>query len=250
MDMVMFKRIIVGTFRRFGIVATSFGSSPEGRIKQLLKTYKIDAVLDVGANKGQFGRMLRREAGFEGVIISFEPMRNAFSALQFAARGDENWKLFQCALGDSDKSMEINIARNSHSSSLLPAQSILHDVAPDTTYVDTESVSVRALDNFYDELKLPQSGVYLKIDAQGFESKVLAGAERALRSIDTVQLEMPITPMYEGAVPFEQLIRLMESKGYSLVHIVPGFFNRDSGELIECDGIFHRKTPIGVRRGE
>lgn len=241
MNLLSIKLIVARMLRRIGIVASSFGSSPQGRIKRLLKTYDINTVLDVGANEGQFARMLRREAGFKGAIVSFEPMSKAFSLLERSARGDNNWKLFRCALGDSDQVMEINVAQNSCSSSLLPAQATLHHVAPETTYVDKELVTVRALDNLCQELHLPQSGVYLKIDAQGFESKVLEGAKRALESIDTVQLEMPLTPMYEGAVPFDELIMFMKSKGYRLVHLVPGFYNRESGELIECDGIFHRK---------
>ena len=44
----------------------------ELRLKKLLEFKKIDFVIDVGANEGRYGKMLR-EIGYKGKIISFEP---------------------------------------------------------------------------------------------------------------------------------------------------------------------------------
>ena len=45
----------------------------------------INLVLDVGANTGQFGHVARNR-GYAGRIISFEPVKEAFTALENAAR--------------------------------------------------------------------------------------------------------------------------------------------------------------------
>ena len=77
-------------------------------------------------------------------------------------------------------------------------------------------------------------------DAQEFEPRILAGAEHSLRYIDTVQLEMAYTPMYEGKLLFDTYLPMMRAKGYQLVHLIPGFWDRSTGELLEVDGVFHR----------
>jgi len=240
MRIQILNRSIVAALRKFGVVATRLSSSPEGRLGCLLNAYGIEVVLDVGANIGQYAKMLRHELGYSGLIYSFEPMKAEFSKLKSAASGDPKWKVINCGLGDSELDMLINIAGNSASSSMLPASARLLSVAPQVTYVGTQKVHIRTLDAVYGELNLEGSRVYLKIDAQGFESKILAGSEYSLCHIDTVQLEMALFPMYEGALLYDSYLSIMRSKGYKLVHLIPGFWDRKTGELLEMDGIFHR----------
>src|SRR5215472_6069643 len=81
----------------------------------LMQRRSIDVVLDVGANKGQFGKQLRG-LGYRGRIISFEPLSDAFSALSQTASGDPMWTCHNFALGDLASSATINVSANSHSS--------------------------------------------------------------------------------------------------------------------------------------
>ena len=244
MRLRILKRLVVRVLRQMGVVATRLQSSPEGRFKTLLRTYQIDTVLDVGANIGQFAIMIRCEAKFDGDLLSFEPMQREFAELQRAAHSDPRWLVFNYGLGDTNSQMTINVAGNSASSSLLPASPRLFNVAPQAIYTGTQTVQVRTLDAVYDELSLAGRRTYLKIDAQGFEVRILTGAEHALRHIDTVQLELPLVPIYEGALLFDEFLPVMHGMGYRLVHLVPGFFDRSTGELLEVDGIFHRFRDI------
>lgn len=47
----------------------------------------VDAVVDVGANAGQYGELLRA-SGFRGRLISLEPVGEAFEQLLRRARAD------------------------------------------------------------------------------------------------------------------------------------------------------------------
>ena len=59
----------------------SIGRDPfVNRVARLLDPRGIETVLDVGANVGQFARMIRG-AGFDGDILSYEPLSDAYRRL-------------------------------------------------------------------------------------------------------------------------------------------------------------------------
>jgi FkbM family methyltransferase len=217
-------------------------SNSIARLQQLLRFYDIETVLDIGANSGQFAEYLREDIGYAKKIISFEPLSSAFVLLKAKADKDSFWEACNIAVGDIDGEIEINIAGNSQSSSLLDMLPSHLKLAPDTSYNGKEMVEIRRIDSIFDSLCVDISKVYMKIDAQGFESKVLKGAENTLEKIHTVQMEMSLVPLYKGELLFDELYSLMKKKGYSLVAIFPGISDHRSGQLMQVDGIFHRFT--------
>lgn len=50
-------------------------------LRSMLRLHQIDLVLDVGANRGQFARLVRR-LGYAGEIVSFEPLSKYRSELE------------------------------------------------------------------------------------------------------------------------------------------------------------------------
>jgi hypothetical protein len=112
--------------------------------------------------------------------------------------------------------------------------------APESKYIGRELVEVKTLDSMINNLCSPEDNVFLKIDTQGFESKVIKGAENALFRIDTIQLEMSLIPLYEGELIFSDIHRLLSEKGYTMVSIEPVFIDNNSGQLLQVDGIYHR----------
>lgn len=215
-------------------------SHPLARKKKILETYGIEAVLDVGANTGQFAIRLRKDLGYQGRIFSFEPLSSAFRTLQRNAEGSVGWEVFNCALGDANEKQQINIAGNSESSSLLAMLPSHQKAAPESGYVGTETIDVKTLDSLFGGFCKPSASFFLKIDTQGFEIKVLAGAEKSLPKIDTIQMEMSLVPLYGGELLFTDICVLMRNKGYTLVAIEDGFSDPASGQMLQVDGIFHR----------
>lgn len=219
-------------------------SHPLARRKRLLEAYEIDTVLDIGANSGFFASQLRDDIAYANRILSFEPLSSAFSLLKTNASEDTAWEVFNFAFGDTEEKREINIAANSYSSSLLEILPAHLESAPDSKYVGREMIVVRTLDSVFDDLCKTSKNIYMKIDAQGFESKILKGAEKSLMRIDTVQMEMSLVPLYDGEMLFTDLCSLMSNSGYTLVAIENGFTDPASGQLLQLDGIFHRFTEI------
>ena len=207
--------------------------------KKLFDSFGINVVLDVGANAGFYANELRR-VGYKGRIISFEPLRSAYSNLLKNKKMDASWEAINIALGDKDGEAMINIAGNSFSSSILGMLPAHLQSAPDSKYVGQEQVKLSMLDSIFASLHLEDQNICLKIDTQGFEEHVLKGAEKSLMYINTIQIEMSLTPLYNGELLFTDLYALLSCKGYQLVSIELGFTDPQSGRLLQIDGIFHR----------
>src|SRR6185312_9362363 len=66
-------------------------------LKLLLSRLEIDCVIDVGAHDGEFARFLR-DLGYQGEIVSFEPVKATFERLCAAFAGDPHWRGLNVAL--------------------------------------------------------------------------------------------------------------------------------------------------------
>lgn len=205
----------------------------------LLAHYGIQLVLDVGANEGQYARMLR-QGGYPGRIVSFEPQSAAFDRLQAGASGDSDWTALNLALSDTDGTARINVAGNSVSSSLLGMLPSHAESAPESGYVGAETVTTRRLEALFDSLAPTGTPVYMKVDTQGTELKILEGAGSALALIDTLELELSLVPLYEGGPLFADMLEWLSSRGYELVGLDAGFSDPRTGRLLQADGFFRR----------
>lgn len=238
-----YKQRIVKLLRHFGLDLRRYVPSNSSSARQQLQmqTFNIDLILDVGANTGQYASNTRL-AGYRGRIISFEPLSDAYFQLKQACDSDELWEAHQLALGDSKRQSVIHIAGNSTSSSLLNMLDSHINAAPTSSYVGEELVEVDTIDNLAEVLGINGHNIWLKIDTQGLEHEVLKGAENSLGIINTVQLEASLLPLYEGAIGFLDVLEIMQTKGYSLIAIEPGFSDKKTGRLLQADLTFHRYT--------
>lgn len=167
-------------------------------------------------------------------------MNSAFNLLKSKAKNDLDWEVFNYALGNEEEKREINVSENSFSSSILNILPAHLKAEPRSRYIGKEVINIKTLDSLFIGLVKTAKNIYLKIDAQGFERKIIEGAENSLAHVDTVQMEMSLTPLYEGELLFNEMCLLMSKKGYTLVTINNGFSDSVSGQLMQVDGIFHR----------
>ena len=213
--------MIVRALRGLGVLAgvEIRRHRPVGRRRQaLLADHGVGLVLDVGANVGAYGAALRR-FGYRGKIVSFEPVGAAFGPLAARAAADGNWEAHQVALGATSSQMRINVASNLASSSLLPMREEHRRLAPDVSYVTTEAVRVSRLDDLVDEVVGP---TLLKLDVQGFEDRVLAGAPAVLDRVVVIECELCVVPLYEGQQPLVDMLGTLRRHGFELHALEPG----------------------------
>ncbi len=228
--------------RRRGILMDRYtcSTSPQLRLVRMLAANGIDLVLDVGANDGGYATTIR-EAGYRGRILSFEPLSSAHARLVAATADDPLWAAApRMAIGEEDGEVTINIAGNSASSSILPMTDSHRSAAPESSYVGSETVAVRRLDGVGHPLLDAAAAPFLKIDTQGYEKQVLAGAAGLLPRLQGVQVELSLLHLYENQVLWRDMIAALERAGFDLWALVPGFFDPRSGRMLQCDGIFFR----------
>lgn len=213
-----------------------------GRLQAMLRHHEVDVVLDVGANIGQFAAGIRR-MGYSGQIISYEPLAEAHARLLAASASDPEWQVAERVIvGDAAGFAEVKVAENSVSSSVLTMLSTHSSAAPGSSTVATERVSVQTLDSLAISLLEPDARVFIKVDTQGYENRVLDGATTLLERACGVQLEVSLVPLYEGQASREALMARMEAAGFSVWSLWPGFFDPVNGRLLQFDAIFFREA--------
>jgi FkbM family methyltransferase len=210
------------------------------RRARLMRNAKISLVLDVGANKGQFGHELRSTIGYRGRIVSFEPLKEAFAELSALAAADGNWDCHNFALGAEDGQAVIHVSANSHSSSLLQASERSLRIEPGIGYVRDEEIAIRRLDGVLPAIAGERDAIYLKVDTQGYEVEVLKGALAVINRFPLIQLETSFFPVYQREALAGDVIRFMGDLGYRIVSLEPGWEDPGTGELLQADIIFGR----------
>lgn len=209
------------------------------RIK-IAQSLNIDVLLDVGANTGQYAQKMRA-FGYTGKVVSFEPLSNIFEKLKQNSASDSKWEINNYALGKEDTEGVINIAGNMDSSSILSMLPEHEKNAPHSKYVGQQPIIIKRLDTVASSLYNEQNNVMLKIDTQGYEESVLRGAEKSLKHIKMLQLEMSIVPLYESEMLFTDMVRFLDQQNFCLYGIENGFTNSKTGRLLQFDGIFVNK---------
>jgi FkbM family methyltransferase len=236
------KRLIRKCFHSVGLDLHRLNPllNPAYQLVRGLQRFGIERILDVGANAGQFALELR-SLGFKGHIVSFEPLSAAHASLESAASSDENWHVHErCAVGDRDGEVEINIAGNSVSSSILPMLESHSSAAQGSAYIGAERAPLVRLDSVAPAYLTDGRTAFLKIDTQGYEWQVIEGAIQILPRFRGVLCELSLVPLYEGQHLWMDVIDRLQRAGFTLWSLQPGFTDSRDGRTLQLDAIFFR----------
>lgn len=208
---------------------------PSLHLAGLFRQAGIQSVLDVGANVGQFRDFLREVIGFEGWILSFEPVPHQVEALRRKAARDARWTIFDFALGAEEGTLEMNVMAGSELSSFLaPAET-----SPAMQIAGRARVHVKTLNDVLPTIadRCAPETTYLKIDTQGYDLNVLRGASAVLRRFPALQTELSVVPVYEGMPTFVEVYRYLKDADFDLTGVFP--VSRDELMRVrEFDGVF------------
>ena len=211
------------------------------QLKKSLDIVNANLVFDIGANIGQFASDLR-SVGYQGKIVSFEPLTSAREKLLKLAKRDRGWLVHdQCAIGDHDGRIEINIAGNSVSSSELPMLESHSSAAVGSAYVAAEIVPIRQLDGIAPKYLENGCNLFIKIDTQGYEWQVLDGARETLKHARGLLCEISLVPLYQGQRLWRDVIARLEADGFELWALQKGFTDPHTGRSLQLDAIFLRQ---------
>ncbi|MBV9092839.1 MAG: FkbM family methyltransferase [Streptosporangiaceae bacterium] len=129
-----------------------------------------DCVLDIGANLGLVSLTLSALVGSAGNVHAFEPNPQMQALIEEAIGRNKltNIKLYRCALGAQDGELRLSVPRrNAGAASFVAARR-----NPDSTEV---LVPVRTLSSVMADQSVGHIRL-VKMDVEGFEPEVLAGA--------------------------------------------------------------------------
>lgn len=203
---------------------------------------RIDAVIDVGANQGQYIDFLRRDVDYAGPIYAFEPIPDNLAVLRRHFAGDPLVTIFPYALGASSGTIQINQMADSVFSSILqPAHDEVGRFAGQNKVARALDVEIRMLDELVRSGELPVAGrrVYLKLDTQGYDLEVLKGARAMLGDVQALQTEASFQQIYEGMPGFLDAFATLRELGFKPSGFFPVSFD-EAFHLIEADCVFSR----------
>jgi FkbM family methyltransferase len=226
--------------RGLEIVHRRIENDPPRQLALALQHHNIDLIIDVGANAGQYAQEAFR-SGYSGAIHSIEPQADVHARLRQAARGHPRWKVLDAmAVGGEEGMVELSVAGNSLSSSVLPMLDRHIQAAPDSAPVGRATVRQTRLDALYGEQLDPSLPTLLKIDTQGYEPQVLRGAAISLARVRLVQLELSLQPLYAGQQLWLEVMETMRLHGFDVWALQPEFCDPRTGQVLQINGLFAR----------
>lgn len=219
-------------------------------LRRFFHYFDVDCVFDVGANRGQYARMLRNDIGFRGHIISFEPVPELFKELERRSASDPCWHIAGIALDREPGPALFHVMADLEFSSFLSPQArqpkaFEHKNKIARSIHVSRSTLADQLMKYRNELGFRRP--FLKIDTQGNDLAVVNGAGDSVSCFVGIQTELAIRQLYQGGVDIGAAMRRLSDLGFEPSALVPN----NAGHfpiLYEIDCIFFRRSFLSNER--
>jgi len=197
---------------------------------------RFSTVIDVGANVGQFSRAA---LGFwpDAEILAFEALPACAERLRLVVAPVGRIEVHAVAVGREDGTVTFHPHDYSLSSSALPVTGAASREYGWARQQPSIKVPLRRLDTVLAGRAIARSAL-LKLDVQGFELEVLAGAPVTLQSVDAILVEVAFDRAYEGQPLFPEVDGWLRSAGWALSGPIDA--RREGGTIVELDCLYER----------
>jgi len=204
-------------------------------LSKLIDVYKINKIIDVGANEGQFGAFLR-SIGFKGEIYSFEPVAAPFKILSSISAKDDKWFVNNCALGATSGEATINVSRHTSFSSILNPSDYALERWTNSRVDHKETIVIKTLDEWCKSGVISDhDSLFLKMDTQGYDLEVFRGAHSILHQVRGILSELSLIAVYNDMPNYMQSLKTFENAGFSVSGFYPITRNKNlSLNEVDC----------------
>jgi FkbM family methyltransferase len=213
-------------------------------LAEVLRSRDVNCVIDVGGNRGNFGRLVRA-LGYTGRIVSFEPSPSTLPALRAVAARDAQWEVRPIGLSAEPGTAELRLHKGPELDSLLTALPGVVDQIPIIAEIGTAEVTLSTLAIEYPRIVkgIDEPRILLKSDTQGHDAEVLLGANGLPPEVVAVLVELSAQPIYAGQPRMTKVMDILLDDGFSPVAFQPLFRSSDGLRIVELDGLFMRPAP-------
>jgi FkbM family methyltransferase len=234
MDRAAARDAIKGLLARTGFEVRRRGAGPRRTLPEVLEHVRGQGfapatVVDVGVATGT----PELYAAFPGArLLLVEPLAEYAPALD-ALRAERGAEVAQVAAGAEPGTLELTVHR------VLSCSSVVGERSGDEADVTRREVPVARVDALVAERGL--RGPYvLKVDVEGFELDVLAGAEAILPQTELVLLEVSLFQLNGANPQLGDVVCAMRDRGYVVYDIYNGHLRPLDGALAQVDLAFVR----------
>jgi FkbM family methyltransferase len=172
-------------------------------------------IVEAGANNGDSTLSLWKQWP-QARIFAFEPVPAVYRQLVRATRGIPNIVCTNCALGERESRMTMNLSSNNYASSSLLRPAKVAEIYSTVDFTEQVEVPVVNLQEF-----LAQRGVesvdLMWLDMQGYEPYVLAACPQLLETVKVIRTEVNLTETYAGAVLYDRFREHLEAAGLVVI---------------------------------
>jgi FkbM family methyltransferase len=238
------KRSVQEALHLVGLDVKRHIPRPVHAVATLLELYQVDAIFDIGANAGMSGEYFRN-MGYAGKIVSFEPVDAYYRQLEQKASQDPLWLCEKIGLGDQNGEQTINVSGGcGGASSFLPTVGLIEEEEPDLAVVGQETVRVETLQTVMSRHYPKGDRLFLKIDAQGYEQKILQSAGKDLDRVIGMRIEVSMVRSYQDEPLISDMFPFLYGLGFKLCGIEEAWSNRDTQEVFQLDAAMFRTDRI------
>ncbi len=193
-------------------------------------------VIDTGANIGKF-TVASSRLFLDAEVFPIEPDPLVAKQLYKNVGPSIANNVRVTAVGDKTGTVTFHVNRDSQVSSILPLGEDRIGYFPESTVVNQITVPLITLDDLFGDVRLEEP-ILLKIDVQGFEDRVIAGASELLSRVEWVLMEVSFSKLYEGERDFNSIVELMKKQGFNFVRPLDFHISPKNNEIIEMDALF------------